>query len=564
MMINWLHYLLEANLYLAVAYSCYWLLFRKQTFYTANRLYLLMSTIICFIIPVVQIDYLRPAPQLVQPVQTTTQINYIAPTAISPPSAESILTPNKAITAIYSAVAIVFLIFFLIKLYSLFKLILRNQRIRQQNYTLVCLKQASTPFSFFGYLFVNGRHNLQETVLRHELVHIKQKHSLDIVFVELLKIVNWFNPVVYLLQNSLKALHEYEADQSIAGNNQQDDYVAVLVSQAYQSSGVPFVNYFSNQQLLKSRIMKLYQKRSGSLARLNYLLTVPLCAGLLCASSLAFSKNYGWVKLNFQKPIIKEAPLSALKDTAKRLRLKVTIGSVTGITDKLELKGNKGKKLIFTAQNLTAQDKRDLMQNFGIKVETTDASTSTTSIMVPPPPPPTKMPASAKQQVSKGPIKFPPPKVETIKFPPPKVEQVKFAPPQHAMKAPLKNTSDSATKSTFLDMFKHLQHTLRYPKNAKDNNVAGAVLVTFKVDNDQHISNVVIKKGAHPDLDAETLKNISSYNNTLQAKPGTYTMLVDYVLDNGDGTRTTNPKKIIEQEIPTAGEVVVVGYCKKK
>src|SRR3954466_9371611 len=105
MMMNWLHYLLEANLYLAVAYGCYWLLFRKQTFYTANRLYLLLSTVICFIIPVVQIDYLQPTPKAVQPAQIITQINYIAPTAVAPPSVEYILTLNKAITAIYCIVA---------------------------------------------------------------------------------------------------------------------------------------------------------------------------------------------------------------------------------------------------------------------------------------------------------------------------------------------------------------------------------------------------------------------------------------------------------------------------
>lgn len=310
--------------------------------------------------------------------------------------------------------------------------------------------------------------------------------------------------------------------------------------------------------------MKLYQKRSGKLARLNYLVAVPLCAGLLCASTMAFSKDYGWIKINankhFQEPSnpIVHKPVDTVKNN---IRLKVTSDDVTAITDKLELKRKKGKKTIFTAKDLTTGDQKMLLQNFGIKVERTNTTASNTSTLVspppppakpdreknnsiPPPPPPVQLRPSAKTPLSKGPVKFPA--------------------PHQVMEVPMKNTSDSAMKVAFIDMFKHLQRNTHYPKTAADNNVSGAVMASFKVDKDQHVSNVMIKKGAHPDLDAETLKNISSYNSTLQAKPGTYTILLDYVLDNGDGSRTTNPQKAIEQEIPTAGKVFVVGYGKKK
>lgn len=560
MMMNWLHYLLEANLYLAVAYSCYWLLFRKQTFYTANRAYLLASTVICFVIPLVQFTALQHQTEVAKPIQTTTSINYAVHNAIAPATNNGLITQNKAITALYLMTAAAMLVLFLIKLYSLLKLISQNKHNKQVGYTLVYVDQTSTPFSFFGYLFVKDSSQLQETILRHELTHIRQKHSWDIVFTELLKIINWFNPVVYLLQNSLKALHEFEADRCATDSNHQDNYVNMLISQAYQTSGVPFANHFSNQQLLKSRIMKLYQKRSGKLARLNYLVALPLCAGLLCASTIAFSKDYGWIKINSNKHFreLANKPVDSVKSNT---RLKVTSGDVTAITDKLELKRNKGKKTIFTAKDLTPGDQKMLLQNFGIKVERTNTTASTTSILVlpplppakpgrikntsvPPPPPPIELRSSATAPLSKSPVKFPA--------------------PHQVMEVPLKNTSDSAMKVVFLDMFKHLQHTTRYPKTAADNNVAGAVMASFKVDKDQHVSDVVVKKGAHPALDAETIRNISSYNGTLQAKPGTYTILLDYVLDNGDGSRTTDPQKVIEQEIPTAGKVVVVGYGKKK
>jgi len=541
---NWLHYLLEANVYLAVAYGCYWLLFRKQTFYTANRIYLLLSTVICFVIPLIQIEYLQSTTIEVPSPILLSQFNSTSLTVVTPRPTESTITPYKAITAVYITVALAILVLFLIKLYSLLKLVLRNKRNKQVGYTLVYVDQTSTPFSFFGYLFVKDSSRLQEIILKHELAHIRQKHSWDIVFTELLKIINWFNPVVYLLQDSLKELHEFEADRCAADSNHQDDYVNMLVSQAYQTSGVPFANHFSNQQLLKSRIMKLYQKRSGRLARLNYLVALPLCAGLLFASTMAFSKDYGWIKVRLNTQANNELALSTLT--------KPTNGNYSTDTPK-HVKSISNNSKLLPPPPPPAKPGR-------VKLPPPPPSGSARNVVMamknqkmPPPPPP----ASTRSSI---------PAVETATLlppPPPPSAQLKLARGK-ALEVPIKGQSDSAIKSIFLDMFKHLQRTMRYPKTAADNNVTGAVMASFKVGKDQHVSDVAVKKSAHPDLDAEILKNISSYNNTLKAKPGTYTMLVDYVLENGDGTRTPDPRKVTEQEIPTAGKIVIIGYGNKK
>jgi len=102
---NWLHYLLEANLYLAVAYSCYWLLFRKQTFYTANRIYLLVSTVLCFVIPLVQVGRYEPPKAVAQAPQTVQIVLYDAEPSVTPVPSHAFLTPNKATQAIYWLVA---------------------------------------------------------------------------------------------------------------------------------------------------------------------------------------------------------------------------------------------------------------------------------------------------------------------------------------------------------------------------------------------------------------------------------------------------------------------------
>ncbi|MFD1255862.1 M56 family metallopeptidase [Mucilaginibacter terrae] len=537
MMINWLYYLLEANLYLVVAYGCYWLLFRKQTFYTANRVYLLLSTVICFVIPLVQFDYLQPAAPVANALQTNAQISFAALPAFTPPPAKSILTLNKALTAVYCTGALAMLTLFFIKLYSLLKLISTNRRVKQQRYTLVYLDQTPTPFSFFGYLFLSSHENLQETVLRHELVHINQKHSWDIIFTELLKIINWFNPAVYLLQNSLKALHEFEADHCAAGDNQQDGYVNIMISQAYQCSGIPFTNHFSNQQLLKSRIMKLYQQRSGRLARLNYLLALPLCAGLLCASTLAFSKNYGWIKISLNTQSANELALSALTKT-----------------------NNENYSILDTPKRIKSISKN-------------------AQLLLPPPPPakPGRVknkpipPPPAKSAQFKNNVPSPPPpllnaQIKTSDFPPPPPPTANNNTADKELTADefrrLK-LGDTIVTFSFRDLQKHISRTMRYPAEAQKNNITGSLLTSFTVDKKQEISNISVKKAVDPYLDAEVVKALSAYKGKVIAKPGIYTLRLSFKLEYADGTISEGIEKKADQEKASAGEIAITAFGNK-
>lgn len=169
---------------------------------------------------------------------------------------------------------------------------------------MVYVNEENTAYSFFNYLFIGKNTSDINTITRHELVHIQQKHSADILFTELVKIISWFNPLVYQLQNSLKAIHEYIADaQTAASDEDKLTYSTFLLNNAYGLQGLPVSNSFFNYNLLKNRITMLNQKRSGNLAGLKYLITMPLCAAMLCASTLSFSKDYGFVDLLPRKKI---------------------------------------------------------------------------------------------------------------------------------------------------------------------------------------------------------------------------------------------------------------------
>jgi TonB family protein len=329
---NWLYYLAEANIYLGVFYLAYRLFLTKETYYQLTRAYLLFACVASFILPVLQIGALKPVETAV-----TTTINYAAPAATVPdeyipvtgpvrivtpavshaasipvvtttpvvttPKAEVAaayhLTPQDYLLFAYLFGAGVVFLLLIIKLFALLKLTRNVQRMDQDNYKLVHLPETNTAFSFFNYLFIGTNAQGADTIIRHELVHIRQKHSADIIFLELLKVINWFNPFIYLLQNSLKTVHEYIADeQTAAYETDAIAYSSFLVSNAYGAGGSSITHSFFNYNLLKKRIIMLNQQRSGTLARLKYLVTIPICAILLCASTLAFSKTYVLVDLD--------------------------------------------------------------------------------------------------------------------------------------------------------------------------------------------------------------------------------------------------------------------------
>jgi hypothetical protein len=304
---NWLHYLLEANIYLSVFYVAYCLFLNKETHYLLNRLYLVLSSIVSFILPVLQLGILLPpipepsdASSFVAEQVTNVPAQIAVPVQVTAPA----FTLQDGLWYMYLAGAIICAVLFTIKLFSLFKLIRANKVTVQDNYKVVYLKDTNTAFSFFNYLFIGTAANNERTIMRHELVHIRQKHSADIMFLELLKIINWFNPLVYMLQNSLKTQHEYIADeQTVTEEADATSYSSFLVNNAYGLSGPAITHSFYNLNLLKNRIIMLHQQRSGNLARLKYLVAVPIGAALLCASTLGFSKTYGWIDLAPQKAV---------------------------------------------------------------------------------------------------------------------------------------------------------------------------------------------------------------------------------------------------------------------
>jgi len=297
---NWIHYLVEANLYMAAFYALYLIFLRGETHYQLNRAYLLGTNLLAFLIPFVQLGILKPAVQISTQISVGSLSDYsaaIAPSGTAGVAATEPWAMDDYILLIYGLVAIVLLISLCIRVYLLMALLKKGSVTKSHDYNLIELHQGSVAFSFFNNLFIDDRLASSQTILYHEQVHIRQKHSWDIIYLEIVKIINWFNPVVYLMIASMKEVHEFIADEATAGlENNNDSYTDFLISNAYGITQNSLTNSFFNKNLLKRRITMLYQKKSGDAAKLKYLLALPLICGLLCLSTLAFTtKTYAWV-----------------------------------------------------------------------------------------------------------------------------------------------------------------------------------------------------------------------------------------------------------------------------
>lgn len=319
---SWIYYLLEANFYLAIFFLLYYLVFRKETYYQVNRAYLLVSSALAFFIPIVQLGFLKP-------VQSYSQITPIIPTATYPVTMVTAHAVNPShiwhiadyYLPFYLLVVSILLTHLVWKIYRLVRLSRGNRKMVIDSYQLVETSGKQDAFSFFNYIFVNPQLSLKNTIISHELVHLKQRHSWDILFFELLKIINWFNPVVYLLQYSIKELHEFIADsETVKLGENTNDYTDFLVKNAYGINDNSLVNTFFSKSLLKQRIIMLHQKRSGNLTRLKLLLVLPTCGLLLFVSTAGISKTYGWVDLAPRHELTNKSlsPVFTNADTMKR------------------------------------------------------------------------------------------------------------------------------------------------------------------------------------------------------------------------------------------------------
>lgn len=333
-----LTYFLLTNLSLCLLYAVYWLFLRRETFSRLNRFYLLGAVIISLAIPAVEFPEIVKNTIGNQVVSVVPVISILQENVGETPKKEAIqlgveksenrvelsyfqLVSNfwkPVLLSIYLAGVLLFFIQFLNGSWKLYQLIAKHEKKKKENYLFIEYEGNYGVFSFFNYVFWSKQLPHNELIIKHELAHIRQKHSFDLLFFEILAVVFWCNPVVRFYQKSVRLIHEYLADEAVAMHAiSKTNYAQALLAYSMQTSNLQFALHFSYPQTLKQRIMKIYQEKSGTKAKLKYLFAIP--ALMLCllvvacekqtfqaqeeATSIEKSEISAYIPLDFQEKI---------------------------------------------------------------------------------------------------------------------------------------------------------------------------------------------------------------------------------------------------------------------
>ncbi|WP_316816961.1 TonB family protein [Pedobacter nyackensis] len=293
------HYLLQVNIYLVVFYGFYKLLLDKETYFTLNRIYLVSAGVLSLAIPFLRFEWFTKQ-EAIQPVyisvgQLMGQVSIVQ-------EAPSSLNAGNFIVLVY----ITGILFFSVRLIA--QLIAVNRKLKQ--------KENGTAFSFFLKKRIDASLPQVDTIHKHEDTHMRQWHSMDVLFFELLSIFTWFNPIIYFYKDAIKSIHEYLADEEAAKfQGDKEQYALLLLSSAFRVPVNTLTNSFFNKSLIKKRIFMLHKQRSHKIAVLKYGLFIPLFAIALIMSSATIRSNEKIQEIADNIPL--NTPVEAVTEVVK-------------------------------------------------------------------------------------------------------------------------------------------------------------------------------------------------------------------------------------------------------
>ncbi|WP_081209113.1 M56 family metallopeptidase [Salegentibacter sediminis] len=281
------HYILQVILFQLVFLLVYEFLLKKETFFLANRWYLLLTPVFSLLLPLLKIEALAG---LFPEESTAVWSNILLPEVFLGGTAQNVQNLPEVIInqqqyfqinwwlMVYFGGALLSILLFFKKYQSLNRLFSFSRISEEKEFRIIEVPNSKIACTFYKTIFLGDRLSEEEKqqILSHELVHVRQKHSLDLVFFELLKIIFWFNPLVYIFQHRIAVLHEFIADASVVKTTKKRNYYEQLLNTAFNTRNISFINQFFNHSLIKKRILMLQKSRSKSIAKFKFLVIVPL------------------------------------------------------------------------------------------------------------------------------------------------------------------------------------------------------------------------------------------------------------------------------------------------
>ena len=510
----------------AVLWLVYRFLFRNSNRLYFNRFFLLTSMLLALAMPLLGLLSGIEVPQMAtlkQNMFNGMMLNEVIVTPDGQPVLPEVTvttdaTPSRfsvwqVIGGIYLLGVVVMTLLFLIKLGRLVALIIRSPKRKMNGFTAVFTGKEQGSFSFFRYAFFPSE-NVDPDIMRHEMSHIAHHHSWDILFAEVMMILQWFNPFIYLYKKELQSLHEYQADRDVVATGVDKKNYMMLILQ--QCTAVDFSGMSNNFSLIltKKRIKMITKNEKAKGLWWRLLATLPVLAILLIANTKVTAQE----KKAVDKPItIEMGQFEIYDDDGAPIQLNDTIiYGEDGSSIKFQasdafdpITGEPCKKLTVTSYNadgtensffITETEKRGDTARYSIEPFSISGSLFETLLDV----------ATSKEDT---------------------VYQIVEQMPQYT-------GGEEA-------MMKYVAENIKYPQEAKDKNISGRVFIGFVIEKDGSVSNVKVVRGIGGGCDEEAVRVIKEMPKW---KPGmqkgkpvrvNYMMPIFFKLDDGQPAKST-------------------------
>lgn len=278
-------YLFKLSVSLAVMYLFYQLLLRRLTFYNHNRWYLISYSLLCFLIPFINISpALAKNEALGHDLITFIPVleNFTGKASGTADAATGWTSWNWLVLLLLVG-AMVMLIRLIAQFVSFNRIRRKAQLIADDTVRFYQVDKNIIPFSFGNSIFINQHlHTEKELkeIIRHEFVHVKQKHTIDIIWSELLCIVNWYNPFAWLIRKAIRQNLEFIADNRVLANGMDKKQYQYLLLKVIGNNHFSMANQF-NFSSLKNRIIMMNKMRTAKIHLSRFLVILPLLAVVL-------------------------------------------------------------------------------------------------------------------------------------------------------------------------------------------------------------------------------------------------------------------------------------------
>ena len=317
-MTNFLIYDAKVAVLIIVFYMFYRLMLSRETFHRVNRVVLLLTAVASFVLPLCVITLHKTVRMEAVPTVSVGDLQ-MEVAADAGPEWWQMLLPLIFIIGVVATLGHT-----LTSILKVWLLIRRSEQHLQPDGTIVCVTGNAevSPFSWMHYIVMN-RSDYEEhnaAILAHERGHIRLRHSWDLLLVDLLTALQWFNPAMWMLRQDLRAIHEYEADGEVLSQGiNARQYQYLLISKASGIGGYSIANGISHSTL-KNRITMMLHKKSNRRSLLKLLALIPI-VGLALALNARTVTDYVYDEPQKQQPVKKGKKAGTIKVNGQEIKV---------------------------------------------------------------------------------------------------------------------------------------------------------------------------------------------------------------------------------------------------